>query len=255
MLALDIARGMAWLHMSIPPIIHKDLKPTNIMIDANGHAKIIDFGLSEVQKEKEMQNRQGAGSLAWMSPEMLEGKNYTEKIDVYAYAIILCQLFTGSPEVYDITRYKMLNPVIAKDKFTRDIVDFKMRPAIPASFLSAHGKLSEIMEEAWEKDHTKRPSFRDILDRLSPCSLSYALNDDNDAIKMWSKHFSDKTSVPVREFLSALWKATQKSEPPDPYNDGYINLKCIKAVILPLGTNRDTVTLRDLDCFYIGMAH
>jgi len=58
---------------------------------------------------------------------MLEGKNYTEKIDVFAYGIIMWQLFTGSPEVYDITRYKMLNPVVAKEKFTRDIVDFKVR--------------------------------------------------------------------------------------------------------------------------------
>jgi len=124
-----------------------------------------------------------------------------------------------------------------------------MRPVIPGSFQSSHGKLADVMEEAWEKDHNKRPSFRDILDRLSPCSLSYALNDDIDAIKMWSKHFNDKTSVPVREFLAVLWKAIQKSEPPDPFDDRYINLKVIKAVILPPGTNRDTVTLERFGLF------
>jgi hypothetical protein len=248
-LAIDIARGMAWLHQSIPPIIHKDLKPTNIMIDVNGKARIIDFGLSEVQKEKEMQNRQGAGSLAWMSPEMLEGKSYTEKIDVYAYGIILWQMFTASPDVYDITKYRQYTPSVAKEKFTSDICDFNVRPDIPADFHSTHGKLAKLMEDCWEKEHSKRPSFGVILETLSPCLLSYALNDDSGGINMWSRYFKDKNSVPMEDFISALWRTVDGGDPPDPHDDGYVHLKCIEAVINAPGVRTEEVSLERFGLF------
>jgi len=242
-IALDIARGMAWLHMSIPPIIHKDLKPSNIMIDANGTAKIIDFGLSEVQKEKEMQNIQGAGSLTWMSPEMLIGKNYTEKIDNYAYGIILWQLFTHSPEVYDLSRYRAFSPIVAKEKFTSDIVYYNMRPTIPSQFLANHGKLCKIMEESWDKEPSKRPSFAMVIESLTPCLLGYSLNDDCTGITMWSRYFKDRTTVSIDEFITALWKVVIGTKPPEPDDETFIYLKCVEAVINPPGSYCEEVTL------------
>uniref|UniRef100_A0A6B2LCX5 Protein kinase domain-containing protein n=1 Tax=Arcella intermedia TaxID=1963864 RepID=A0A6B2LCX5_9EUKA len=138
-LAVGIAKGMSWLHQSIPPIIHKDLKPKNVMIDSHGTPKIIDFGLSEIQTQREIEKKKIAGSASWMAPEMLKGDVYTEKLDVYAFGIMIWQLFTGSIKVYDTTKYDGLQANVAFQAFINDICDQRVGP----SYAAAHPKLFE----------------------------------------------------------------------------------------------------------------
>eukprot|EP01123_Difflugia_compressa_P016234 TRINITY_DN989_c1_g1_i1.p1 TRINITY_DN989_c1_g1~~TRINITY_DN989_c1_g1_i1.p1 ORF type:complete len:607 (-),score=129.29 TRINITY_DN989_c1_g1_i1:50-1618(-) len=241
-IAIDIAKGMAWLHQFKPqPIIHKDLKPTNIMLDSNGHAKIIDFGLSEVQKHKEMENRQFAGSASWMSPEMLVGRNYTEKIDVYAYSIILWQIVTSSPDVYDITRYQGMSQASAIQKFIHDIVDLKMRPEIPSSFRTANETITSVIENAWDMDPSSRPSFTQIIDILTSTLLTSVLKDP-DAIQMWKSFFPDKETVPLDQFYYAMWQTLYRKNPPKPEEDD-TKLKCLDAVVRPVGQKIETISV------------
>lgn len=91
-LALDAARGMYYLHTSKPPVLHRDLKTANLLVDQNWVVKVADFGLSRVlDTQKEMTV---CGTAETCAPEVLSRNSYTEKADVYSFAIVLWEMLT-----------------------------------------------------------------------------------------------------------------------------------------------------------------
>jgi serine/threonine protein kinase len=92
--ALDIARGLcAGLAAAHDKgMVHRDLKPTNIMLDGKGHVRITDFGLAGVAEHV---RDPGSGTPAYMAPEQRRGKEATGRSDIYALGIVLHELFTG----------------------------------------------------------------------------------------------------------------------------------------------------------------
>ena len=95
-LGRDILSGLAFAHSQVPPIIHRDISPTNILIDrSNGRlsAKISDFGLAK-HVDPQSLVASAAGKYLYMAPESFLGKHSTAT-DVYSAAIVLFELFTG----------------------------------------------------------------------------------------------------------------------------------------------------------------
>jgi hypothetical protein len=94
--ALDIARqtcaGLAAAHDL--GILHRDFKPSNVMLDGRGRVRIMDFGLA-VAAER-LEGREAAfGAPAYMAPEQLEGEPVTARSDIYALGLVLYEVFTG----------------------------------------------------------------------------------------------------------------------------------------------------------------
>ncbi|KAL6187095.1 hypothetical protein ACLB2K_043210 [Fragaria x ananassa] len=98
--ALGSARGLAYLHSSSAvgtPIVHRDFKSTNILLDANFEAKISDFGLAKLMPEgKEMYvTARVLGTFGYFDPEYTSTGKLTLQSDVYAFGVVLLELLTG----------------------------------------------------------------------------------------------------------------------------------------------------------------
>ncbi|XWS18504.1 hypothetical protein CRYUN_Cryun32bG0049600 [Craigia yunnanensis] len=88
------ARGMNYLHHCNPPIIHRDLKSSNLLVDKNWIVKVGDFGLSRLKHETYLTTKTGKETPQWMAPEVLRNEPSDEKSDVYSLGVILWELAT-----------------------------------------------------------------------------------------------------------------------------------------------------------------
>ncbi|EQC35441.1 serine/threonine protein kinase [Saprolegnia diclina VS20] len=98
--ALEIARGLVYLHAT--EVIHRDLKSRNVLLtDAHAHAKLADFGIARHVTDESMTN--AVGTYRWTAPEVLKGKHYDTKADIYSFGMVLAELETHAMPYADFT--------------------------------------------------------------------------------------------------------------------------------------------------------
>ncbi|XP_019154817.1 PREDICTED: putative leucine-rich repeat receptor-like protein kinase At2g19210 isoform X2 [Ipomoea nil] len=101
-IAMDAAQGLDYLHNGCkPPIIHRDVKTTNILLNEKLQAKIADFGLSRTfaVEEKSYVSTKVVGTPGYLDPEYFESRRLTEKSDVFSFGIVILELISGRPTV------------------------------------------------------------------------------------------------------------------------------------------------------------
>lgn len=93
-MALGVARGLLYLHEEChTQIIHCDIKPENVLLDANYTAKIADFGLSKLlSKDQTRTNTNLRGTMGYMAPEWLRSVPITAKVDIYSFGVMLLEI-------------------------------------------------------------------------------------------------------------------------------------------------------------------
>ncbi|EQC29203.1 TKL protein kinase [Saprolegnia diclina VS20] len=89
----SIVRGLVYLHTYKPPIIHRDMKSRNVLLDSVKGTKLTDFGASRVAEEDDLMTN-GIGTYQWMAPEVISGTNYGAPADIYSFGIILSEFAT-----------------------------------------------------------------------------------------------------------------------------------------------------------------
>jgi serine/threonine protein kinase len=103
-ICLGIARGLAYLHEeSSICVVHRDIKASNVLIDANLNPKISDFGLAKLYDDKKTHvSTKVAGTFGYLAPEYAMRGHMTEKVDVFAFGVVLLETLAGRPN-YDDT--------------------------------------------------------------------------------------------------------------------------------------------------------
>ncbi|KAL1171635.1 hypothetical protein V6Z11_A05G295300 [Gossypium hirsutum] len=101
-IALGAAKGISYLHHDCsPPIIHRDIKSCNILLDDNYEPKIADFGVAKIA-EKSLEGSEYssfAGTHGYIAPELAYTLKVTEKSDVYSFGVVLLELVTGKASI------------------------------------------------------------------------------------------------------------------------------------------------------------
>ncbi|KAK7401536.1 hypothetical protein VNO78_13087 [Psophocarpus tetragonolobus] len=142
--ALEIARGMEYIHAK--GVIHRDLKPENVLVDGDFHLKISDFGIAcEASKCDSLK-----GTYRWMAPEMIKGKRYGRKVDVYSFGLVLWELVSGKVPFEDMSPIQVAVAV----------ADRNLRPVVPSHCPHI---LSDLMKQCWDLKPEKRPEFWHVV--------------------------------------------------------------------------------------------
>ena len=143
-IATQVAEGLQEAHKR--GIVHRDIKSANIMIDARGQAKVMDFGLARVAGATLM-TREGTtmGTVTYMSPEQAQGKEVDHRTDIWSFGVVLYEMLTGELPFKGEHEQAIIHSIL-KDK-PKSITEQKAE--IPPS-------IEQIVFRAIEKDPDKR---------------------------------------------------------------------------------------------------
>ncbi|XP_068641763.1 LEAF RUST 10 DISEASE-RESISTANCEUS RECEPTOR-LIKE PROTEIN KINASE-like 1.2 isoform X1 [Aristolochia californica] len=104
--AIETAESLAYLHAFEPPIIHRDVKTNNILLDSNLHVKVADFGLSRLfPLDVTHVSTTPQGTPGYVDPDYHKCYQLTDKSDVYSFGVVLMEIISSKPAV-DITRHR-----------------------------------------------------------------------------------------------------------------------------------------------------
>jgi serine/threonine protein kinase len=155
-LAKQVCGGLSEAHRL--GVIHRDLKPKNIMIDTDGNARILDFGIARSLQAEDI-TRDGAivGTPEYMSPEQVETKDIDKRSDIYSLGIILFEMLTGRTPFEGETPLS----VAMKHKTEKPPDPQKINPQIPAP-------LNRVILKCLEKKREQRyQTIEEVLTELS----------------------------------------------------------------------------------------
>ncbi|KAL2944913.1 Serine/threonine-protein kinase HT1 [Bienertia sinuspersici] len=144
-IGLDIARGMEYVHSR--GVIHRDIKPDNVLIDHNFQLKIADFGVSCEEKKNDFKK---VGTLRWMAPEMISQNKYGRKVDVYSFGLILYEMVSGR------VPFGSLNPI----QVAYGVANKNLKPEVPNECPEF---MRVLIERCCCKDPKMRPEFWEIV--------------------------------------------------------------------------------------------
>ncbi|GMH38101.1 hypothetical protein BSKO_05985 [Bryopsis sp. KO-2023] len=148
-LASDICRAFQFLHSRKPAVIHRDIKPANFLLDRSWKVKICDFGLASAMDA-------ASGTPPYMAPELLTKSPYNEKVDVYAFGILLNEMVSRQVP-FEGLGFQQIKDLVCRGE----------RPVIPDC---CQRKLAEVIEICWDGDASKRPSFAEVQEQLRQAS-------------------------------------------------------------------------------------
>ena len=93
--AMQIAKGLEHAHSR--GIVHRDIKPHNVMVLKNGSVKVMDFGIARVMSKSNTLTKEALGSVHYISPEQAKGGHTDNRSDIYSLSVVMYEMMTGRP--------------------------------------------------------------------------------------------------------------------------------------------------------------
>mmetsp|Transcript_8119 Transcript_8119/g.17635 ORF Transcript_8119/g.17635 Transcript_8119/m.17635 type:complete len:862 (+) Transcript_8119:82-2667(+) len=163
-MCLDAAMGLNFLHTCTPAVVHRDVKSLNLLLvqpiedeHDKPFLKVADFGLSRIRSTEDIHMTMSAGTYHWMAPEVLSGRMYDEKVDIYSFAIVMYEVICRRMP-FEETGLKPL--AIALQVAQGGRPDLALVPdGCPPDMVI-------LMERSWQAVPAERPPFGEIIDDL-----------------------------------------------------------------------------------------
>ena len=156
---LDVAKALHYLHNRYPEIVlHRDMKPSNILINNHGEAKLSDFGISKMVKKKHSYDYNShsseKGTYIWMSPEVLSGDHYNCSTDVYSFGLIMYYIWTGILPFNEL-QLSMVQLMFKKNQGVLQLAN-----------IDDFNELNELIRQCVLYQSTDRPNTQTIITKL-----------------------------------------------------------------------------------------
>ncbi|CAM8923248.1 unnamed protein product [Rhodiola kirilowii] len=171
-IALDVSHGIEYLHEgAVPPVIHRDLKSANILLDQSMRAKVADFGLS---KEQVFDGRNSSlkGTYGYMDPAYISTNKFTVKSDIYCLGIILFELITAIHPHQNLMEY--INLAALSYDGVDDIIDKR----VVGHNVDDVRRLASIARKCLHTNPRKRPSISEVSQAVVRIKQRRLVKDD-----------------------------------------------------------------------------
>ncbi|XP_038701519.1 wall-associated receptor kinase-like 20 isoform X2 [Tripterygium wilfordii] len=175
-IAHQTAEGLAYLHSAaLPPIYHRDVKSSNILLDEKLNAKVSDFGLSRLVERTETNDSHiftGAqGTLGYLDPEYYRNFQLTDKSDVYSFGVVLLELLTSNKAIDFNREEEYVNLVVYIKKIMgeerlMDVVDPVLKEEATKYELETIKALGYLAGACVDDKRQNRPSMKEVSDEI-----------------------------------------------------------------------------------------
>ncbi|XP_039686864.1 probable receptor-like protein kinase At1g80640 isoform X2 [Medicago truncatula] len=170
-IAIDVARALEYLHEhSNPPVVHRDLKSSNVLLDSDFNAKLSDFGLA-VASGVQHKNMKMSGTLGYVAPEYISHGKLTDKSDVYAFGVVLLELLTGRKPMHNMSsdQYQSLVTWAMPQLTDRSKLPSILDPVIQNTMDLKHlYQVAAVAVLCVQAEPSYRPLITDVLHSLIP---------------------------------------------------------------------------------------
>jgi serine/threonine protein kinase len=160
-ISLHIAEALSYLHSLKPKVIHRDLKSKNVLLNLHLDAKLSDFGISRQRFRVETHMTVGVGTSFWIAPEVLLGKDYDERADIFSFGVVLSEIDTDDyPYWNDANEGGEARGKLQEAEILSLVAAGQKRPEFT---IDCPPGILDIADCCLQKDPANRPSAAEIV--------------------------------------------------------------------------------------------